>query len=493
MNAPSSPLAVLPPIAILGVPFDNVTTADTLRLIGEMIASRQSHYIATANVDFVVQAQQDPELRRILFDADLVVADGMPLVWASRWLGNPLPERVTGSGMTPLLLALAEEKGWRVFFLGGTEQSVAQAAANTRAKHPKLHLDAYSPPFGRLVDAKHDDPMNNAEILRRLREARPDILLVAFGCPKQERWIYANYRHIGVPVAVSIGVGATIDFLAGTMRRAPVWMQKTGLEWIFRLVQEPRRLFRRYAVGMWVFGWAILGQLRQLRAGRATRARAAATITPVKHSVSWRVKLPVRLDAAAVTTNDAVWSQLLTPPAHVLLDCSGVGFVDSTGVALLVRLQKRVREQQRQMVLAAPSQAMVGALDLMRLREFFTQATDLQSGLQILGNPQGVANVLDMEHASATPAVFWQGEITAVNVEEVREKTHERLKEASGTFVIDLAGLRFICTTGIGLMVWLKKQATLKGIELRFINASTTVLTIVGHLRMGEYLFGNTL
>ena len=235
------------PIAILGVPFDNVTTADTLDLISKMVASRQPHYLVTANVDFVVQALGDLELRRILFDAHLVVADGMPLVWASRWLGNPLPERVTGSGMTPLLLAQAAARGWRVFFLGGSEQSVARAAANTRAKHPNLQLvGAYSPPFKPLIEMEHED------ILRRLREARPDLLLVAFGCPKQEKWLNMNFRAAGVPVA--IGVGATIDFLAGTMKRAPAWMQKTGLEWIFRLLQEPRRLFRRYFTDLWIFG-----------------------------------------------------------------------------------------------------------------------------------------------------------------------------------------------------------------------------------------------
>ena len=122
-----------PPIAILGVPFDNVTTPETLAAIGKMIASGQPHYGATANVDFIVQAMKDVELRRILFDAHLVLADGMPIVWASKFLGNPLPERVTGSGMIPQLLELAEQKRWKVFFLGGTEQSVATAAEKTRA------------------------------------------------------------------------------------------------------------------------------------------------------------------------------------------------------------------------------------------------------------------------------------------------------------------------------------------------------------------------
>jgi N-acetylglucosaminyldiphosphoundecaprenol N-acetyl-beta-D-mannosaminyltransferase len=487
-SAPGLPVNARPPIAILGVPFDNVTTTDTLQLIGEMIASRQPHYLATANVDFVVQAQEDTELRRILLDAHLVVADGMPLVWASRWLGNPLPERVTGSGMTPLLLALAEERGWRVFLLGGTEQSVAQALAKTRAKHPKLQVDGYSPPFGRLVDAKHDDPMNNKEILSRLREARPDILLVAFGCPKQERWIYAHYRNLSIPV--SIGVGATIDFLAGTMRRAPLWMQKTGLEWVFRMLQEPRRLFRRYAVDLWVFGWAILGQWRELRVRRAQRPPpASAPIHSTKTAACWRVKLPARLDAAAVEASEAATQQLLAQPADTLLDAAGVEFVDSTGIALLVRLQRELRQRHCQMVVTAPSRALGRAFELMKLSEFFPQAPDQTAAGQFLQDQAARGTVIvDLDLASRESVLAWQGEVTAANLGEIALLTAGQLGQARGVFAIDLTGLRFIDTTGIGLMVKLKKQATRQGVELRFVGASGTVRKIVGYLRMEEYL-----
>jgi N-acetylglucosaminyldiphosphoundecaprenol N-acetyl-beta-D-mannosaminyltransferase len=489
MNAsPLAPTAIRPPIAILGVPFDNVTTDDTLRLIGEMIVSRKPHYLATANVDFVVQAQSDLELRRILFDAHLVVADGMPLVWASRWLGNPLPERVTGSDLTPLLLALAEEKGWSVFFLGGTEQSVEQARVKTLAKHPKLRLWAYSPPLGRLGDAQTDDPMNNAEILRRLREAKPDILLVAFGCPKQERWIYANYIVAKVPV--SIGVGATIDFLAGTMRRAPAWMQKTGLEWIFRMLQEPQRLFRRYAVDLWTFGWGIFGQLRQMRAGRAARRRAAATpITLPPGTTAWRIKLPACLDAAAVAANEAAWRQ--SQSAGVLLDASAMEFMDSTGVGLLIRLQKRARAQGRQLIIAAPSANLRKTLKLMKLDEFFTQLPDVPSALQALSNQDKTANVLmDLDIGSQRETALWQGEITAVNAGEIALLTSALLQQATGAFTVNLSGLRFIDTTGIGLMVKLKKQAVRQGVALHFTGASSTIRKIVSLLRMEEYLFG---
>ncbi len=234
-------------IRIMDVPFDVVTMAQTVERIGDMVTSRQPHYLATANVDFLVQSSRDTELRRILDKAHMVVCDGTPLVWLSKWLGRPLPERVAGSDLVPELLAKAEKAGWRVFFLGGERGVLAEAVRNVETQYPELEVaGAYSPPFAPL------DKMNHDAINRRIREAAPDILLVSFGCPKQEKWIARNYQALGVPV--SVGVGATIDFLAGSMRRAPVWMRRCGLEWVFRLLQEPRRLLKRYAADLAVFG-----------------------------------------------------------------------------------------------------------------------------------------------------------------------------------------------------------------------------------------------
>ena len=215
---------------MLGVPFDNVTTEETAKVAELMISSGHAHCIATANVDFLVQARKDVDLRRILFDADLVVCDGMPLVWASKLLGNPLKERVAGSDLVPLLIRIAEVKGYRIFFLGGKEGVIAKAFENVRKDHPKLDIAGYySPPFAPLLDMDHDD------ICRRVNEAKPDMCFVSFGCTKQEKWIRMNRHKIEVPM--SVGVGATIDFLSGAVSRAPRWVGKCGLEWIYRLCQ----------------------------------------------------------------------------------------------------------------------------------------------------------------------------------------------------------------------------------------------------------------
>src|SRR6266850_5853604 len=154
------------PIAILGVPFDNVTTAEAIDLIEQMIASGRPHYLATANVDFLVQAQRDTELRRILCDAHLVLCDGTPLVWASHLLGNPLPERVAGADLVPLLIRVAAEKQYRLFFLGSTPDAVSRAVNRLQAKHPELIIAGYySPPFNKLLDMDHE------EIRKRILEA----------------------------------------------------------------------------------------------------------------------------------------------------------------------------------------------------------------------------------------------------------------------------------------------------------------------------------
>jgi exopolysaccharide biosynthesis WecB/TagA/CpsF family protein len=230
-----------------------VTLAGAVDCIESMIAEGGAHYVVTPNVDFLVKARRDPELHRILGEADLVLCDGTPLLWASRWLGDPLPCRVAGSDLIPFLLTRAVERGWRIFLLGGGPGVAAEASRRIGSAHPSLPpVEYYSPPFRPL------DDMDHGEIAERIRAARPDIVLVCFGCPKQEKWISRYGTALEVPVM--IGAGGTVDFLAGSMARAPLWMRRSGTEWIFRLVQEPGRLLGRYADDMMNFAPAIVSQ-----------------------------------------------------------------------------------------------------------------------------------------------------------------------------------------------------------------------------------------
>lgn len=475
-------LSPRPPIAILGVPFDNVTMQETVDTIAAMIESREPHYLATANVDFVVQALEDVELRRILFDAHLVLCDGMPLVWASRRLGNPLRERVTGSDLVPRLLAEAEKRGWRVFFLGGTTESVATAASNSLEKHPKLHLvGAYSPPFKPLLE------MDHREILRRVGSARPDLLLVAFGCPKQEKWINMHYRHLGVPV--SIGVGATLDFLAGTFKRAPVWMQKTGTEWIYRMLQEPKRLAKRYGKDLWVFGRAILRQTKELQS-RPTpppdsepRSNPVTVITERGPAI---VEVPQRLDGVIAPQVSPSWLKTLDDRS-LILDLTRTTFVDSTGIGLLVRLRKRAREVDQPLLLVGVTKTVMSAFQLMKLETFFDFEPSIEKARSRCGFTRMAPSVTS---AADSELIRWRGEVTATSIPQLAELAQNRLEAINpgAEVTIDLTDVPFVDSSGVGLMVRLKKRAWQRGVAVVYANPGPAVSNVLRLTRLEEFL-----
>lgn len=226
-------------VAVLGVPFHNVTMDDTVAWVDSKIRSRGFHQIATANLDFLVHAIHDPEMQEILCTCDLVIPDGMPVLWGARLLGSALKQRVCGVDLVPRLAELCVRKNYSMFILGASEKNSARAAENLCERYPGLRIAGrYSPPVAPLGQMNHED------ILRRIERARPDILLVAMGNPKQEKWLAMHRDRLNVPVC--IGVGGTIDFIAGAVKRAPRWMQRGGLEWAYRMLQEPGRMFQRY-------------------------------------------------------------------------------------------------------------------------------------------------------------------------------------------------------------------------------------------------------
>lgn len=481
------PAANRPAVAILGVPFDNVTAAEAVERVKGMITSGKPHYVVTANVDFLVQARSDIELRRILVESHLVLCDGTPLLWASRFLGNPLPERVAGSDLVPLLLEAAAEEKYRVFLLGATPDCVQRAASRLEQQYPELALAGhYSPPFNTLLEMDHD------EIKRRIADARPDLLLIAFGCPKAEKWIAMHYRSLGVPVA--IGVGATIDFLAGQVRRAPVWMRRTGVEWLFRLAQEPRRLFKRYMKDFWVFGRHILAQWAQLQllpamagASRlgwapATRqpggAKGCTSLVPGEKPVIMR--MPERLNFT--TMQNVPWpdGKTLTIGRHYLIEMDGVRSIDSTGVGFLIRLQKQARAAGRLMVLVAPSRAVRRALALARMEDFFDCAPNLAVAEQI------VAARKREQASSVTFHLVWQGEITAANARTVWQRTRAYVNSlAHGSrHIVDLAQTRFMDSTGLDLMVRAQKLARRREVNLVFANPQPAVAQVIHAARL---------
>jgi len=189
----------------------------------------------SVNAAKLVALREDARLRRAVFDCDLVTADGQSVVWASRLLGDPLPERVAGIDLMARLVEAAEEHGYRVFFLGATPGVLARAVAELRARHPRLHVAGARDGYFR--------PDEESAVREEIRAAAPDILFVAMGSPRKEHWVAAAPD---LDVGFAMGVGGSLDVIAGHVRRAPRLVQRLGLEWLFRLAQEPRRLVRRY-------------------------------------------------------------------------------------------------------------------------------------------------------------------------------------------------------------------------------------------------------
>lgn len=225
-------------VQMMGCAVDNLDMEESLAVVEGFIRSGRPHQHVVVNVDKIVKASRDPGLRRIINDCDLINADGMPVVWASRLLGKPLKERVTGVDLFEALMARAARKGWRVFLLGAREEVVAGVARLYPARYPGLTIAGYRNGYWR--------PDEEEAVVAQIGAARPDILFVAISSPTKEAFLARYQAAMKVPFAM--GVGGTFDVAVGHVKRAPVWMQKAGLEWFYRFLQEPRRMFRRYFI-----------------------------------------------------------------------------------------------------------------------------------------------------------------------------------------------------------------------------------------------------
>lgn len=256
--SPTQPRALPETTTVFGLPLARLSFEGTVNLIDQLVAHREPCFFITANLHYAMLCDRLEPLRAVNRQAAFLVADGMPLVWASRLTNQPLTERVTGADLVWALARRAAERGYRLFLLGGEPGIAERAAQRLQSAYPGLVIAGVAAPQWNGQDGEQ-----LTETIEQIRTSRADLLLVAFGQPKGELWLADHHRQLQVPVSVQ--VGASFDFICGRRRRAPRWMQRLGTEWLYRLLSEPRRLLPRYAANACFLGKALSRQLLRRR------------------------------------------------------------------------------------------------------------------------------------------------------------------------------------------------------------------------------------
>lgn len=359
-------------LGILGTPIDDLDSAQAIQRLVEFVDSGRFHQVATANTDFLVKALHDPELAHILRQADLVVPDGMPVVLASKLLGAPLKERVTGADLVPALASEAARRGWRIYMLGAKPEVAAAAKTKMERDIPGVQIvGCFSPPLASIVE------MENAGILSDIEEKAPHILLVAFGNPKQEKWIYMHRHHLKVPVC--IGIGGTFDFISGNIARAPQWVQTIGMEWLYRLCQEPKRLWKRYTQDFWHFGRYFALQWWTGRPIGGQKARIATSSIGNVEVISILGALTDELNDTFQRCADSALNEGNT----VVLDFADCKRVDVAAMGTLINLPKRAAHVGKDVLLVRPNQSVLRALKHASILSLYSVQTSMAEAMSL--------------------------------------------------------------------------------------------------------------
>jgi N-acetylglucosaminyldiphosphoundecaprenol N-acetyl-beta-D-mannosaminyltransferase len=470
-------------LIILNVPVDDLNMDEALDRLESFIEigrnTGKTHQVATVNADFAVKALHDPELRYLLQEADMATADGMPLVWGARLLGVPLEDRVTGADLVPALAERAAKKGYSFYLLGAAPGVADRAGKILQERYPGLKIAGVcSPPYGSILEM-------DRSILDDIKAANPDVLLVAFGNPKQEKWIGMYGRELGVPVM--IGIGGTLDFIAGETKRAPEWMQRTGMEWSYRLLQEPRRLWRRYVVDLTAFGSFFIRQWWAMRQGPPP-----SPLLPAVGSVIVGGTGVIAVNGKLTLDNHtdflAKGQEVLAETPFLIVNLAQATFVDSSGMGALVGLAKQARDAGGKLWLAAVPNAVRQTMSLMRLDRFFEMVENVEAGF-------GAHQTRETQNGLNT-AVQTQGDwriikmprrLDAVTVPEVTEQCTAVFNEQHH-IVLDCTELVFLTSAGLAMLAQFHRQAEEKGGALRVAGCSDDVLRVIQMTRFDRLL-----
>ena len=478
-------------VVLLGVPFHVVDFPAAVDWCVQRMKSGPPGYVATANLDFIMQAWRDPELQRILLEADLVIADGMPILWLARLFGPPLPERVTGSDLVPLLSQAAQREQLSLFLLGGAPGTAPLAADILRERHPGLQIaGTLSPARADVLDMDHE------EILSALDEARPHCLLVAFGAPKQEKFINLNLRRWRVPL--SIGVGGTLDFIAGVQQRAPVLLQKLGLEWLWRLGTDPGRLLQRYRSNL---GFLVKSTLQSLRLKWSAIGPGTVGAFTMDDALlqSLKERKARLLELPALPTQDlghAFTAEQTAGEEHesLVLDLAARRWLNSVEIAALVRLGRHYRDRGRRIFLIRVPGRINDLLRLWRLARYLdipNDREDLLTRLDNLARHRREGAVLVDEDGGVR--VELPDELNAATVDTFRRWFEVSWQAQTGKrrlrrIIVEAGGMYFMDSAGIGFLVMLKGLAATHRCQIHFTGFHGSPLRTLQVARMTSLL-----
>lgn len=499
-------------VVVLGMPIDNLNTGEVLARVTQMVADFQSdgraRYVATVNVDFLVHSLgwrpgqiQHPELLEILRKSDLVTPDGMPLVWASRMLKTPLQERVTGADLVPALIKVAAEKNLRVYFLGGQEGVARRLASKLKASFPRLEVAGFSSPMvataGTALTDSHED---DERILEEIHHAQPDLLFIALGNPKQELWFHRNRKKLKVPV--SFGIGGTFDFMVGNTKRAPQWVQKSGLEWIYRFCQEPKRLWKRYFLGFFKFGFMILPHLiyQRLKGGKSKETPQDLNQTQVPEDTGERlmvmseepleiIELPTRLVSATLPQVREEITPYLEKSQAFLLDFQKVNFIDSSGLGFLIEMWRQCEAKNIPMSLARMSESVQSVFKLSRTWDLFADKLIHEEKLGRFKVLASEPSVFDYQlDTSDNPAILHlSGRLDAFQVEKINLTTLMGKTEGL-SLLVDLSQVKFMDSSGLRLLLQLSRAVAAQNKRFFLYGLNESIRQVI-HVAQLDHFF----
>jgi N-acetylglucosaminyldiphosphoundecaprenol N-acetyl-beta-D-mannosaminyltransferase len=441
----------------------------------------QTRYLVTANVDFTTQAYEDPDLRKIVFFADRVVCDGMPLVWLSRLFGYPLRERVAGSDMVPKLLEICGSEGHAVYFFGSDLATLEEAKVIVEQRYPGLRVVGMeSPPMGAVID------WENEALCERMRASGAKLLLACLGCPKQERWIFAHHRDAGIPL--SIGVGASLDFITGKQKRAPKWMQKTGMEWFWRMSSSPGRLVSRYRKDFVFLVKASFQQaLSQRRRGNIAAKNHEETPPELAGDLTvTRIFWSGELEKSQIT-GAPVPDTVISP---VFLDASRVSFMDSSGLGRLALLARACRAAQQPLIVVAPSDAFSTSIRAARMDSLFEIVKTGEDAEERLSAQRASGGAQKISDEGGVVWVSFNRSLDALYHDEMMSILQSTIENSPGirSLVIDLKDVDFMDSRAVGGLIRAWKLMSAKGGQMFLSGARPSVREILRLLRLDKVL-----